>query len=726
MNEIKVELENCYGINKLSYTFDFRDRKIYSIYAPNGVMKTSFAKTFKDLSQNKDSLDLMFPDKTTIRNIKDELGTDILPDNIFVIESYKEQFSDGKISTLLVNEELKTRYDEIHSVIDEAKKLLFVELKILSGLTKTSDNIQKEIINSFDSDFFETLEELEETILAGEAEYSTIKYNEIFNSKVLTFLKTTGVSDIIVEYIERYNELLSDSPYFQSTFNLSHVTKVQKQLEQNHFFTAGHSVNMFDGENTTTIPNTAELEELIRVEKVAIFSDARLQTIYNKIDTKIKNKELEQFRDYLLTNREILTELVDIDSFSKKLWISYFITNAALYTALLAKYRIGKEEIAEIVQSAKEQETTWENVIKIFNERFSVAFSLKINNQDDVILKDTTPSLDFIFKDLLTGETVEKTRSELFEVLSLGERRAFYLLNIIFEVEVRKQNQQETLFIVDDIADSFDYKNKYAIIEYLKDISKFDFFSQIILTHNFDFYRTISSRLLISGNKKLNVLKTNQKIDLLREKYQNNPFLHWKDNLEKNDIMLIASIPFIRNLSEYCTGTNSNEYNKLTSLLHVKEDTKNLNITDLGVIYKNILIDKSTLVLNNGNIKVIDLIYSLSDEIVIDTSEIMELEIKIVLAIAIRLKTEDFMILSISDDTFMTEVYSSGKAQFYPIFTEYQRKFSTEKNSIKLIEQVNLMTPENIHLNAFMYEPILDMSNHHLKKLYTDISDLSN
>jgi hypothetical protein len=45
-----------------------------------------------------------------------------------------------------------------------------------------------------------------------------------------------------------------------------------------------------------------------------------------------------------------------------------------------------------------------------------------------------------------------------------------YILNIIFEVKARIKANQETIFIVDDIADSFDYKNKYAIIEYLKEI----------------------------------------------------------------------------------------------------------------------------------------------------------------------------------------------------------------------------------------------------------------
>jgi hypothetical protein len=34
------------------------------------------------------------------------------------------------------------------------------------------------------------------------------------------------------------------------------------------------------------------------------------------------------------------------------------------------------------------------------------------------------------------------------------------------------------------------------------------------------------------------------------------------------------------------------------------------------------------------------------------------------------------------------------------------------------------MTPENIHVNAFMYEPILDLSDDHLKKLYTAVRSL--
>ena len=34
------------------------------------------------------------------------------------------------------------------------------------------------------------------------------------------------------------------------------------------------------------------------------------------------------------------------------------------------------------------------------------------------------------------------------------------------------------------------------------------------------------------------------------------------------------------------------------------------------------------------------------------------------------------------------------------------------------------MTPENIHVNSFMYEPIIDMSDDHLRKLFVDVKGL--
>jgi hypothetical protein len=46
---LKCELKNCYGIESFNQEFDFTTNKTFVIYASNGVMKTSFARTFAAL-----------------------------------------------------------------------------------------------------------------------------------------------------------------------------------------------------------------------------------------------------------------------------------------------------------------------------------------------------------------------------------------------------------------------------------------------------------------------------------------------------------------------------------------------------------------------------------------------------------------------------------------------------------------------------------------------------
>jgi hypothetical protein len=127
------------------------------------------------------------------------------------------------------------------------------------------------------------------------------------------------------------------------------------------------------------------------------------------------------------------------------------------------------------------------------------------------------------------------------------------------------------------------------------------------------------------------------------------------------------------------------------------------------------------LTLNNPTKLVIDLIFETADEVVKETTEVIELENKIVLAMAIRLKAEMFMISKIADDAFCNSI---TKHQTMILYKKFVEKLGDEIEEVKLLEDVNLMTPENIHLNSFMYEPILDMSNEHLKQLYVDISNL--
>ena len=55
---------------------------------------------------------------------------------------------------------------------------------------------------------------------------------------------------------------------------------------------------------------------------------------------------------------------------------------------------------------------------------------------------------------------------------------------------------------------------------------------------------------------------------------------------------------------------------------------------------------------------------------------------------------------------------------------KFKEKFPQEIEAIAILDQVTLMTPENIHVNSFMYEPIIDMSDDSLKKLYRRVKGL--
>ena len=60
MDIVSVDLENCYGIRKLTYQFDFSTQPACAVCTPNGSMKTSLADTFKDITDDEKSQDPLF------------------------------------------------------------------------------------------------------------------------------------------------------------------------------------------------------------------------------------------------------------------------------------------------------------------------------------------------------------------------------------------------------------------------------------------------------------------------------------------------------------------------------------------------------------------------------------------------------------------------------------------------------------------------------------------
>jgi len=88
---------------------------------------------------------------------------------------------------------------------------------------------------------------------------------------------------------------------------------------------------------------------------------------------------------------------------------------------------------------------------------------------------------------------------------------------------------------------------------------------------------------------------------------------------------------------------------------------------------------------------------------------------------ATRIAAEKFMLSEINDAAFVASITSN---QTQALIAKFKQVKQANTAAIETLDKVSLMTPENIHVNSFMYEPILDMSEEHLKRLYVEVKAL--
>ncbi len=573
--ELKIiNIENCYGIGKIKDTFlNFSQANSCLLYAQNGVFKTSFAKSLTDLINNEMSKDHFYPNRESKIEIEFN-GNKISKENVAVFHSYDEKFSsEDSVTNFMAKSELKQRYDNILSELEKEKKALLKSLK--SGFDSVFD-YEKEIKTIFKNKSFYEILDNHLTDIENSEEHYSFKYHDIFDKlgKVKDFVNENR--DLIEQYFNKYKELLSLSKVFKHTeigdFGTNHANDLKKALENGRFFKANHSL-MIAGEE---IKDYNKLSEIFEEEKNKILNNEDLKNSFANIEKFINaNKELRAFKDAISGDNTLLIELLDYDSFRKKVLFSYLKQSIQNVKNLVELYREKKPEIEEIIKQANKDQKEWESVIEIFNQRFLVPFKVELQNQKDILLNKDAAQFRFIFSD--DNQDVNVQKEDLQKHLSGGEKRALYILQILFEIEARKRSNETQLLVFDDISDSFDYRNKYAIIEYLNDLQECGQFKLLVMTHNFDFYRTLASRLNIP-REQIKMIRKNDAREII---FKNGGYL--KSFIEcirnsKEDKNFFALIPFVRNLIEYTRpqADKDNDYIKLTSCLHMKKDTKNI------------------------------------------------------------------------------------------------------------------------------------------------------
>ena len=691
-------------------------------------MKSSLALTLKGLSgQCKDKAkDRLHP---ALRSKYDVLtdGTPLTKEQIFVADPEESNLdTSGVFTNFLADSALKHQYD---SIFQQLSSYVLGVINPLRDVSISSD-CEEELLRTFTTaptdNIFSILEQLAVEVQAHPYHNYGFRYNFVFDKggKVQKFVEKHAGD--LQDYITQYNQLISTSPVFRSvggkTFGTHQASELQRSVENGEFFGVDHHIVLHGGR---VIDSVEALTEVIDGEKIRILNDPRLKKSFDRITKDVDgNNEVRIFKRIMLDHPEIVVELGDYESFRKKTWMGY-LSDPAIKQHLIDYYNYYQSQktvLNTIIAQARAQLPLWKSIIDLYNARFHVPFKVEIENQDEIILKQTAAKLKFVYVDE-QGAEIEKPKDDMLEILSRGEKRAFYILQLLFELESRKTSGVDHLVVFDDIADSFDYQNKYAIIEYLHDLDDTNGnIYLLVLTHNFDFYRTMASRLGLQSFSWMAVKKIDGTLELKKGQYQHDLFSHFI-NQHRDDKVFISMIPFVRNLVEYTNGNSDADYLKLTSCLHLKADTMTITEQDVIDIVKRFIKGRNYARVDSGR-SVYDIIIATADAILTEaTIDEVLIENKIVLSIACRLKAEQYM---------KRQLLAAGLTEANLVVTSIQtaewtkllKQHCPNDSQKDVIEQVNMMTPEIIHINSFMYEPLIDLSVFHLMDLYSECSRL--
>ena len=733
---LKGHFENCYGMENFELLpIPFTPTKNKAIiYAPNGVMKSSFATVFDNISRKKKTEDRIFTDRTSSYRVEyyDDTYTErhrrAVP-TFYVINSFNaafESYSDS-VATIVADEELKRQYA---SVVDTFAEKLHPLKTALQNHCTPNFPVEDALLDSFGctaNDDWDAIIKAIALFLEGEtpnAMLADVRFDEIFNAQVMKVISRPDFLEKVNQYVVVVDTLLQGSRLFSSQFDDASAKEFGNTVAKTRLFDAHHRILLHDG---TIISSMEEWQSLVDGEMDRIHQDEAAQAIYIEIDKLLAaNTATRKLREIIKANRLLLAHFDNLTILKKRLWVSYIADSDIDIDELVAAIQRKDQDLAVLNSRAVEQLAHWQHVIEVFTTRFRAPFSVHIDNESKVVLKGEPARL--VFKYNRHGESRIKTKEELMNCLSVGEKRALYLLQILFDLEKIKASTETTgkkhLVIADDIADSFDYTNKYAIIEYLDELATNALIDVLVLTHNFDFYRTVSARLGI-GYDMCFVVQKDAAGNLAMERfaYKNDYFTKGiVDKIRDGEIsddftkqkLVIASIPFCRNVVDYLGDTAT--YNSLTSLLHIKPSTFITTLED----YWNTI--KPVFHLNTMNCDayatepLLTMVFALADRLVAENSNTVSLEDKLVMSIAIRLKSEIFLRQVLIDHD---EELDCTRNQMRTWMKRAKPHISQEKYDV--LNTVGLITPESIHVNAFMYEPLIDIPNWKLFELFNKV-----
>lgn len=666
---IKVEkFKNVYGINNLKGIESVSSNAL--IYAPNGGTKTSLALGFKSISNGVKPSDRIFGKECEyVFSLDDKSYSDknlVNIDNIVVYnfeEYYKESLenSGNKMNLLTISSALQRKYGEIYKECLDKIDMISKKISLIIGnKKKETDNISM-TLEFFKNNF--NLHNWKDIVIF----LSNIEWNDkietennicdILNENTIPIIS----SNDFLQKVNKLNKTLDlkvDSILFKGSFGSIEASKLIKEIKSDGFFEAGHAIKLCGKEELIT--SSGQLEEIYKEQLNIIYNDDETKKDVEDLLSKInKNKATREIRSFI-SDPAILTQMNDFNKFSLKL-LSGSLQNLKEEINETEKViETSESSINDLMREAKSEKTKWEEICEIFNNRFIVPFEITVKNRFNSIIGRNYPTFEIKYK----SNDTEKVVSEelLKKVLSTGEVRALTILHFLFDLNISINKNNETFVILDDVVDSFDYKNKYAMIEYISGLSKNNNIICWVLTHNFDFFSSCKYRVQGFNKYYIKQNKDSENFQKFNESIIGGGmelFINWKNLLDSNsdEKKFISLIPVCRNLIELKYGVQDIKYRTLCNVLHYRTNTKNILVRDINPIFIDTFNINCNLDLSK---KVFDILFEQLNKLsTTNLSNSIGLDDKIILAIGIRVVME--MIFNKFDTSFVNQDLSLGE-----------------------------------------------------------------
>lgn len=714
-----LNYKNIYGISELFGADNLA--QINVIYAPNGTAKSSIADSLEKISNNQvgDIKDVYGGDKTPVFEIEIDDNEKCTSEHFckFNVLKYTSTENFGlenkDCSNLVISKKVSSAVSKFLDTIQDAKNA--IQSLISSQLPKKKNStIEKSLLSIAgvtspdDKGFYISLiknVDLEVGPLSFHVDEKMLE--TLLNDKMKAACQTNEVKTGALEYFEEVKKISSSEgrhSIFDDSFQLQNLIDFHGKAKSTGFYKECDPKRelLINGEAV----DEKEIEKIINDEMRRVFDKPEAKEKFDKIKKGL-GKQKKQIA-VLETNPALIPELIDYKKFSSRLFVSTFQNVVSSLKIEKQKIVDAQKAIDDILRKKDSDDELIKDIWSRFESRFQFKkFDLKIENEYSAKIGTAVP----VFAKYVHGTKTKITDPKEFR-FSTGEIKTYNLINFILTIEELRYRNEKVTIILDDAVDSFDYRNKYGIIDYLCDIKDDKNIQLLILTHNFDFYR---SSILAFGKRNCNqyfAYKDNQGVvtfyDVKNKGYylELSNFNAWKNN--PTACQLFALAPFMRNVLQLRYSRSNEKVQNIDLFLHYRPEIEKKTVHDLISSFdleKELTIPKEI----KENDLYLASLFTTTNSLLDKEDKIKEtnLEAKITIGLFIRLFLERYLFLLIKKHGGSLPTDDNKYTFTHTLIKNAQPYLKPEEK--RSVTSANLASPSYLHANSFMYEPLIDV-----------------